>query len=58
MRDELLDKELFYMLLAVRVLTERYWRTYNRIRPHSSLGCLPPAPETLLPADPVLMLVD
>ena len=38
LRDELLDRELFYTLLEVRVLTERYRRTYNRIRPHSSLG--------------------
>ena len=53
LRDELLDREVFYTLLEVRVLTERYRRTYNRIRPHSSLGYRPPAPETLLPADPV-----
>ena len=36
--DELLDRELFYPLLEVRVLTERYRRTYNRVRPHSSPG--------------------
>ena len=30
---------------------------YNQIRPHSSLGYRPPAPETLLPADPVPVLV-
>ena len=29
LRDELLDRELFYTLLEVRVLTERYRRTYN-----------------------------
>ena len=57
LRDELLDRELFYTLLEVRVLTERYRRTYNRIRPHSSLGYRPPAPEALLPADPVPVLV-
>ena len=38
LRDELLDRELFYTLLEVRVLTERYRQTYNRIRPHNSLG--------------------
>ena len=53
LRDELLDREVFYTLLAVRVLTERYRRTYNRVRPHSSLGCRPPAPESLMPADPL-----
>ena len=51
--SDLLDREVFYTLLEARVLTERYRRTYNRIRPHSSLGYRPPAPEALLPADPV-----
>ena len=51
--DELLDREVFYTLLEVRVLTERYRRTYNQVRPHSSLGYRPPAPEALMPADPV-----
>ena len=32
LRDELLDRELFYTLLEVRVLTERYRQIYNRIR--------------------------
>ena len=39
-----------------RVLTECYRRTYNRVRPHNSLGYRPPAPEALLPADPVPVL--
>ena len=53
LRDELLDREVVYTLLEVRVLTERYRRTYNQVRPHSSLGYRPPASEALLPADPV-----
>ena len=57
LRDELLDREVFYTLLEVRVLTERYRRTYNQVRPHSSLGYRPPAPEALLPADSVPVLV-
>ncbi len=57
LRDELLDREVFYTLLEARVLTERYSRTYNRIRSHRSLGYRPPAPEALLPVDPVPMLV-
>jgi len=57
LRDELLDREVFYTLLEVRVPTERYRRTYNRVRPHSSLGYRPPGPETLLPAEPVPALV-
>ena len=56
LRDELLDREVFYTLLKVHVLTERYRRTDNRIRPHSSLGYRPPAPEALLPADPAPVL--
>ncbi len=56
LRDELLDREVFYTLLEVRVLTERYRRTYNRIKPHSSLGDLSPPPEALLPAHPVPLL--
>ena len=56
MSDELLEREVFYTVLEVRVLTERYRRTYNRIRPHSSLGYRPPAPEALLPAEPVPVL--
>ncbi len=56
MRDELLDREIFYTLLEARVLTERYRRTYNQVRPHSSLGYMPPAPEALLPAAPVPVL--
>ena len=49
LRDELLDREVFYTLLEVRVLTEQYRHTYNRVRPHISLGYRPPAPETILP---------
>ena len=57
LRDELLDGEIFYTLLELRVLTERYRQTYNRVRPHRSLGYRPPTPETLLPVDPVPVLV-
>ena len=56
LRDELLDREVFYTLLEVRVLTERYRRFCNQVRPHSSLSYRPPAPEALLPADPVPVL--
>ena len=57
LRDELLDWERFYTLMEVRVLTKRYRRTYNRIRPHRSLGYRPPATEALLPAEPFPVLV-
>ncbi len=47
MREQLLNGELFYTLKAAQIMTER-WRTHdNTIRPHSSLGGQPPAPETV-----------
>ena len=57
LRDQLLDREVFSTQMEVQVLTEQYRQTYNRIRPHSSLGYQPPAPEAVLPAAPVPMLV-
>ena len=46
LRDELLNGELFYTLKEAEVLIERYRQHYNTVRPHSSLGYKPPAPET------------
>ena len=47
MRAQFLNGELFYTLKEAQILTER-WRThYNTVRPHSSLGGQPPAPETI-----------
>ena len=37
----LLNDETFYSLKEVQVLTERWRREYNTIRPHSSLGYRP-----------------
>ena len=49
LRDECLNREIFYTLREAQVLIEQ-WRTfYNTQRPHSALGYRPPAPETLLP---------
>ncbi len=45
LRDELLNREIFDTILEARVLTEIWRREYNHIRPHSSLGYRPPAPE-------------
>ena len=47
-RNELLDGEIFDTIFEARVLTERWRKLYNTIRPHSSLGYRPPAPETFL----------
>jgi len=46
LRDELLDRELFYTLKEAQILIEQWRWEYNTIRPHSSLGYRPPAPET------------
>ncbi len=50
LRDELLNREIFYSLKAVQVLTEQWRREYNQVRPPSSLGYRPPAPEAVMPA--------
>ena len=54
LRDELLDREIFFSLPEACILIERWRRTYNQIRPHSSLGYRPPAPAAIAPrtADP------
>jgi transposase InsO family protein len=52
LRDELLDREIFYTLTEAKVLIERWRREYNTVRPHSSLGYRPPAPVTVVPAEP------
>jgi len=49
LRYELLDVELFDTLLEAKVLIERWRVEYNTIRPHSSLGYRPPAPEAIQP---------
>ena len=47
MRDQLLNGELFSTLKEAQVIIEQ-WRThYNTVRPHSSLGGQPPAPEAI-----------
>ena len=53
LRDELLNAETFDMLMEAKVLIERWRRYYNTVRPHSSLGYRPPAPEAIAtwPAD-------
>lgn len=48
MRDELLDREIFYTLKEAQVLTEDWRCHYNTKRPHSSLNYRPPAPEAIL----------
>jgi transposase InsO family protein len=47
LRDELLNREIFYSLKEVQILTEQWRREYNTVRPHSSLGYRPPAPQVV-----------
>jgi transposase InsO family protein len=54
LRDELLDREIFDTLPEAKVLMERWRRHYNTVRPHSSLGYRPPAPEAIVPWTPAL----
>ncbi|MGY0484139.1 IS3 family transposase [Endobacter medicaginis] len=52
LRDELLNGEIFYSLAEAKVLIEAWRRHYNTVRPHSSLGYRPPAPEAATPPLP------
>ncbi len=47
MRDQFLNGELSSTLQEAQILTERWRVHYNTVRPHSSLGGQPPAPETV-----------
>ena len=52
LRDELLNGEIFYTLKEAQVLFENWRWEYNHMRPHSSLGYRPPAPEAWLLSKP------
>jgi putative transposase len=47
LRDELLNGEIFYSLNEARIVIEAWRHHYNTVRPHSSLGYRPPAPEVI-----------
>jgi transposase InsO family protein len=49
LRDELLNRELFYSLAEARYLIEAWRQHFNQVRPHSSLGYRPPTPVAILP---------
>ncbi len=51
-RDELLACEAFNTLAEAKVLIEQWRKHYNTVRPHSSLGYRPPAPEVILSRTP------
>ena len=54
LRDELLNGEIFYSLKEAQIVIEQWRRHYNTVRPHSSLGYRPPAPQTMNPFVPQL----
>ena len=48
LRDELLNREIFYSVKEADVLIEQWRVEYNTIRPHSALGYKPPAPQAVI----------
>ena len=42
-RNEVLDAYIFESIEGIREITDDWLRRYNEIRPHDSLGSLPPA---------------
>jgi putative transposase len=49
LRDELLNGEIFYSLKEAQIVIEQWRKHDNTLRPHSSLGYRPPAPQTFGP---------
>ena len=49
LRDELLNREIFYSLKEGQIVIEQWRKHYNTVRPHSALGYRPPAPQTMNP---------
>ncbi len=60
LRDELLNREIFYTLQEAKVIIEQWRKEYNTVRPHSALKYRPPAPEAVLMPQlaPPLVAVD
>jgi putative transposase len=46
LKDECLRQEIFYSLKEAQTVIGIWQNTYNRVRPHSSLGYRPPGPVT------------
>jgi len=47
LRDELLNREIFYTLKEACIMIEQWRLHYNGVRPHSALGYRPPVLETI-----------
>jgi transposase InsO family protein len=54
LRDELLNGEIFYSLKEAKAVIGQWRSHYNTVRPHSSLGYRPPAPQAFSPVPPPL----
>ncbi len=50
LKDELINREIFYTMREAQILVEQWRREYNTIRPHSSLDYRPPAPQAIRPS--------
>lgn len=50
MRDEFLNLEIFDTMFEAETLTKKWVLEYNTVRPHSSLGYRPPAPQAIFVA--------
>ncbi|WP_279596419.1 phage tail tip lysozyme [Methylobacterium sp. J-001] len=48
LRDECLRQEIFYSLKEAQIVIGLWQNTYNRVRPHASLGYRPPSPLSFL----------
>ena len=51
MRDELLNREIFYSRREAQIIIKSRRNHYNTKRPLSALGYRPPAPETIVQMD-------
>jgi transposase InsO family protein len=49
LRDNLLNRKIFYAQKELKVLIEKWRHQYDNVCPHSSLDRHPPALETILP---------
>ena len=54
LRDECLNQEIFFSLKEAQIVIEQWRNQYNTIRPHSSIGYRPPAPQTSTGKQPKL----
>ena len=53
LRDELMNAEVFNTLKEAQTLIEQWRVHFNTMRPHSSLGYWPPAPEVVMLSTPM-----